>query len=56
MSEKRPIAKDYSQEETKQRFEAALRGARIAGPLHVQSVTPKKAKSQSKTDAPRKKK
>jgi len=32
----------------KRRFEAALRGARIAGPQHVQSVTPKRAKPQRK--------
>jgi hypothetical protein len=38
----------YNKEETKQRFEAALRGARIAGPQHVESVTPKRPKPQRK--------
>jgi len=53
------MAKDserYSEQEAKQRFEAALRGARIAGPRHVESVTPKGAKPQSKTGTPHKKK
>jgi hypothetical protein len=39
---------DYSADETKRRFEAALRGARIAGPRHVESVPPKKGKPQRK--------
>jgi hypothetical protein len=38
----RQTADQYSQEETRQRFEAALRGARIAGPKHKKSVTPKR--------------
>lgn len=40
------IDKDNSErfepEETRRRFEAALRGARIAGPKHKESVTPKR--------------
>jgi hypothetical protein len=39
---------EYTEEETRQRFETALRGARIAGPQHVESVTPKRAKPQRK--------
>jgi hypothetical protein len=31
---------DYTKEETQRRFEAALRGAQIAGPQHKESVTP----------------
>jgi len=46
----------FTPAETKLRFEAALRGARIAGPRHVESTTPKKAKLQSKTGTPRKEK
>jgi len=38
----------FSPEETQQRFNAALRGARIAGPQHKHSVTPKRVKSQRK--------
>lgn len=38
----------YSESETKARFEAALRGARLAGPQHAESVTPKKDKPQRK--------
>jgi len=39
---------DYSAEEARKRMEAALRGARIAGPQH-KSVTPKRKKAQRKT-------
>jgi predicted Zn-dependent protease len=39
---------EFSPEEVRQRFEAALRGARIAGPQHNESVTPKRAKPQQK--------
>jgi len=38
----------FNSAETKARFEAALRGARIAGPQHKESVTPKRAKPQRK--------
>jgi len=40
--------KEFTPEETKRRFESALRGARIAGPQHKESVTPKRAKPQQK--------
>lgn len=43
--------KEFTPEEAKRRFEAALRGARIAGPQHVESVTPKRAKPQRKKRA-----
>jgi hypothetical protein len=39
---------NYTKEETRQRFETALRGARLAGPQHVESVTPKQPKPQRK--------
>jgi hypothetical protein len=38
----------FTKEETERRFAAALRGARIAGPRHIKSVTPKKPKPQRK--------
>ena len=38
----------YSSEETKLRVEAALRGARIAGPKHNESLTPKRVRPQQK--------
>jgi len=46
MPEKKPM--QFSEEETRRRFEAALRGARIAGPQHKESVTPKQTKPQRK--------
>jgi hypothetical protein len=39
---------EYGTKEAKRRFEAALRGARIAGPQHKVSVTPKRPKVQRK--------
>jgi hypothetical protein len=39
-------AKQFKPAEAKLRFEAALRGARIAGPLHKESVTPKRHNPQ----------
>jgi hypothetical protein len=39
---------EYTEEEARQRFEAALRGARIAGPQHKGSVTLKRPKPQRK--------
>ena len=36
----------YSEQEAQQRFEAALRGARIAGHKPKESMTPKYAKAQ----------
>jgi hypothetical protein len=38
----------FSPEETQRRMEAALRGARVAGPQHRESVVPKKAKAKRK--------
>jgi hypothetical protein len=38
----------FGSEETTRRFEAVLRGARIAGAQHKESVTPKKRKAQRK--------
>jgi hypothetical protein len=38
----------FTREETARRFEAALRGARIAGPQHKESVTPKSKGPQRK--------
>ena len=45
----------YSPKENNIRFEAALRGARLAGPQHMQSVTPKRASKQRarKASAPK---
>jgi len=39
---------EYSQEEMQRRFEAALRGARIAGHKPMESLTQTKAKKQRK--------
>jgi hypothetical protein len=38
----------FSADESRKRFEAALRGARLAGPQHKESVTPKRVKPQRK--------
>jgi hypothetical protein len=38
----------YSPDETRKRFDAALRGARIAGPKHNESLTPKRVRKQRK--------
>jgi hypothetical protein len=43
----------FSKQETQRRFEAALRGARIAGPQH-KSVTPKRATKQQTKKKPAK--
>jgi hypothetical protein len=45
---RKSIPTDYTEEETQRRFEAALRGARIAGPMHKESVTPKRVSPQRK--------
>jgi hypothetical protein len=42
---------DYTKEEMQQRFEAALRGARIAGPKHKESVAPKRGRRQTEKRA-----
>jgi hypothetical protein len=39
---------EYTEEEAQRRFEAALRGARIAGPKHNESLTPKRVRAQPK--------
>jgi hypothetical protein len=39
---------NYTAEETQRRFEAALRGAQLAGPKHNESLTPKRVRKQSK--------
>jgi hypothetical protein len=44
---------DYSEEETKQRMEAALRGARIAGHKPMESLTRKRDTAQSVMDQDR---
>jgi hypothetical protein len=38
----------FSEAETQKRMEAALRGARIAGPKHKESVTPKRRGPQQR--------
>jgi hypothetical protein len=38
----------YNEREARRRLEAALRGARLAGPQHIESVTQKRAKPQRK--------
>jgi len=38
----------YSKEEVEARFQAALRGARIAGSQHKESVTPKRRGPQQR--------
>jgi hypothetical protein len=38
----------YSEQESQRRFEAALRGARLAGPKHNESLTPKRVRPQQK--------
>jgi hypothetical protein len=38
----------FSDQETKNRFEAALRGARVAGHRPMESLSPNKAKKQQK--------
>jgi hypothetical protein len=43
---KQPQPGEYSPEETQRRFDAALSGARMAGPQHKQSLTPKPRKAQ----------
>jgi len=52
---KKPDQESYGETETRERFEAALRGARIAGPKHKESLTPKRTKPQRKKKTQRKK-
>jgi hypothetical protein len=44
----KPHYDEFTTEETKSHFEAALRSVRIATPLHNESVTPKQGRAQSK--------
>jgi len=44
----KPNTDQYSDEETQRRFQAALRGARLAGPKHNESLTPKRVRPQRK--------
>ena len=48
---KKPDHDTYTEEETPRRFEAALRGARIAGPKPMKDVPRKRA--ESKADQPK---
>lgn len=45
---KRGDGDHYTKDEAARRFEAALRGARIAGPKHKPSVTPKRRGPQQR--------
>jgi hypothetical protein len=45
---KRKVEDRYSENETQRRFETALRGARIAGPKHKESMTPKRRGPQQR--------
>ena len=54
MPEKKPIDR-YSDEEAERRLHAALRGARLAGPQHKESVTPKRVSKQPKRKRTQKK-
>jgi hypothetical protein len=38
----------FTPAETQRRFDAALRGARLAGPKHNESLTPKRVRKQRK--------
>jgi len=43
--------KNYGKQEAQQRFEAALRGAKLAAPQPMKSMTPKRGKAQRKPRA-----
>jgi len=45
---KKPNDEFFGEEETKRRVAAALRGARIAGAQHKETVTPTRTKPQRK--------
>ena len=45
----------FNSEETKERFEAALRGARIAEPHPMKDIPPKRAKKERPKTAPKEK-
>jgi hypothetical protein len=44
--------KQFTEEETVRRFEAALRGARAVGPLPMKELPPKRARKGNKKRAP----
>jgi hypothetical protein len=44
---KADLEKEFSEHEAKQRFEAALKGARLAGHKPMESLTRKKTKKRS---------
>jgi hypothetical protein len=48
MADGKQKGEHFDPAEARQRFEAALRGARVAGPQHKESVTPKRPKPQRK--------
>jgi hypothetical protein len=45
---KRPPKRDYSEEETGRRFEAALRGAREVGHKPMKDISPKRPTTQKR--------
>jgi hypothetical protein len=49
-------SEQYAPEESRKRFEAALKGARLAGHKPMESLTRKKAKAQPKKAAKAKRK
>jgi len=52
-----PIRKEkdtFSKKQTQERFEAALRGARLASPQPMKSMTPKRGNAQSDVGKKRK--
>jgi hypothetical protein len=46
-------ADHFDEEETKQRFEAALRGARAVGPIPMKELPPKRAKKPDRAQSSR---
>jgi hypothetical protein len=48
---KQPTTDKFSDDEAKERFVAALRGARVAGHKPMESLTPKRVKAQPKKRA-----
>jgi hypothetical protein len=52
MDERKSVSKKtddkFSEQEIKLRLDAALRGARLAGPKHNESLTPKRVRKRKK--------
>jgi hypothetical protein len=48
MKNTNPTTNQFSKDEAEARFKAALRGARLAGPKHKESVTPKRRGPQQR--------